>query len=150
MFFITIWAYIFVPDHANGCHCSCILALHVQGLCHFPLSAALLEIWLDFDLSTQLPTTSASQLQNAVLVLKDMRIKELWYEWWQRTECALIVIFCISSCFHSHLRKTGFNREKTFFPKFLHFAQFWLYHKTFILIFCLKCFIWIHYFFMNP
>lgn len=80
------------------------------------------KIWLDFALSTQLPTTSASQLQNAVLVLKDMRIKELWYEWWQRTECALVVIFCISSCFHSHLRKTGFNWEKTFFPKFLHFA----------------------------
>lgn len=35
--------------------------------------------WI-FIFSTQLPTTSASQLQNAVLVLKDMRIKELLYE----------------------------------------------------------------------
>lgn len=59
----------------------CTFWLSVWGLCRFLHSAALLEIWVDFDLSTHLLTTYASQLQNAVLILKDVNEnKELLYE----------------------------------------------------------------------
>ena len=78
-------AYIFVNDSANG---------HVEGLCHFPCSAALLENWVDFDLFTQLHTIYAWQLQNAVLVLRDINDnKEIIV--WKSTKCRM--------CIHSYL-----------------------------------------------
>ena len=84
MLFITIWAYIFVNDYTNG---------HVWDG-HFPCSAVLLEIWVDFDLFTQLHTTYAWQLQNAVLVLRDVN---------DNTEIVVWDITKSTMCIHSYL-----------------------------------------------
>lgn len=85
MVFITICACIFVNGYAFG---------RVWEHCYLPCSTALLEIWANFHLSTQLHTTYAWHLQNSVLVLRDVN---------DNTEIIVWKITSCRTCIHSYL-----------------------------------------------